>query len=149
MAAGLCTLRSFYHVRNYFNLCGSTALGEPAEAPPESRTFIHYHGGAAYTASWAKFALCLLGAMDWEGHGRPAGGCCARWCPFHPVGCGATRMVYPKGVTSGSRWVYADAEVDETVLSLKGAAPIHMLYGWRASRSLVAPIATTRPSASR
>ena len=52
-------------------------------------------------------------------------------------------MVYlPMGYLWGSRWVYADAEVDEAVLSLR-----RELYpdpyadiDWRATRSLVAPI---------
>ena len=123
-------------------------LGEPAEAPRlrKARTFIHYHGGATYTASWAKFALCLLGAMDWEGHESvpPEMWLLPRWCPFHPcrMWCHA-RMVYlPMGYLWGSRWVYADAEVDETVLSLRRELypDPYATIDWRASRSLVAPI---------
>ena len=34
------------------------------------RAFLLAQGGACYTASWAKFALCLLGVMDWEAHER-------------------------------------------------------------------------------
>ena len=32
------------------------------------RAFLHAHGGCTYTGSWAKFYLCLLGAMEWAGH---------------------------------------------------------------------------------
>ena len=52
-------------------------------------------------------------------------------------------MVYlPMGYLWGSRWVYADAEVDETVLSLRRELypDPYATIDWRASRSLVAPI---------
>ena len=67
-----------------------------------------------------------------------------RWCPFHPcrMWCHA-RMVYlPMGYLWGSRWVYADCEVDETVLSLRRELypESYEKIDWRASRSLVAPI---------
>ena len=66
------------------------------------------------------------------------------WCPFHPcrMWCHA-RMVYlPMGYLWGSRWVYADCEVDETVLSLRRELypESYEKIDWRASRSLVAPI---------
>mmetsp|Transcript_17856 Transcript_17856/g.26187 ORF Transcript_17856/g.26187 Transcript_17856/m.26187 type:complete len:85 (-) Transcript_17856:1727-1981(-) len=31
-----------------------------------AKKFIHKEG--AMTSSWAKFSLCLLGCMEWEGH---------------------------------------------------------------------------------
>jgi len=33
-----------------------------------AKKFIHKEGGAVMTSSWAKFWLCLLGCMEWEGH---------------------------------------------------------------------------------
>ena len=84
--------------------------------------------------------------MDWEGHESvpPEMWLLPRWCPFHPcrMWCHA-RMVYlPMGYLWGSRWVYADAEVDETVLSLRRELypDPYATIDWRASRSLVAPI---------
>jgi len=49
------------------------------------------------TSSWAKFYLCLLGVMEWEGHNvvPPEMWLLPNWCPFHPgrMWCHA-RMVY-------------------------------------------------------
>ena len=60
------------------------APDEPAAVA--GRAFIAQHGGALYTGSWAKFYLCLLGAMEWEGHHViPAEmWLLPRWFPFHP-----------------------------------------------------------------
>jgi len=63
------------------------------------RRFIQDQGGAVMTSSWAKFYLCILGAMEWEGHNVvPAEmWLLPNWCPFHPgrMWCHA-RMVYRK-----------------------------------------------------
>ena len=63
------------------------------------RRFIQEQGGAVMTSSWAKFYLCILGAMEWEGHNVvPAEmWLLPNWCPFHPgrMWCHA-RMVYRK-----------------------------------------------------
>ena len=54
-------------------------------------------GGALMTSSWAKFYLCLLGVMEWEGHNvvPPEMWLLPNWIPFHPgrMWCHA-RMVY-------------------------------------------------------
>jgi squalene/oxidosqualene cyclase-like protein len=143
------------HVESPSTMFGTTLtyvalrlLGEPAEAPRlrKARTFIHFHGGATFTASWAKFALCLLGAMDWAGHESvpPEMWLLPAWCPFHPgrMWCHA-RMVYlPMGYLWGSRFVYDEAETDATVLALRRELyPLHYEdIDWVASRACVAPI---------
>jgi len=62
-----------------------------------ARLFLEAQGGCVNTSSWAKFYLCLLGAMEWEGHNVvPAElWLLPNWCPFHPgrMWCHA-RMVY-------------------------------------------------------
>ena len=74
-------------------------LGAPADDPAmvSGREFIHTHGGAVYTGSWAKFYLCLLGAMDWRGHAviPPEMWLLPSWFPLHPsrMWCHC-RMVY-------------------------------------------------------
>jgi Squalene-hopene cyclase N-terminal domain len=61
------------------------------------RTFLRANGGALYTSSWAKFYLCLLGCMHWNGHNSvpPEMWLLPNWFPFHPgrMWCHA-RMVY-------------------------------------------------------
>jgi hypothetical protein len=46
--------------------------GVPANDPTCARAlkFIHTHGGALFTASWAKFWLSALGVYDWRGVNR-------------------------------------------------------------------------------
>ena len=62
-----------------------------------ARKFMHAQGGALFTSSWAKFYLCLLGVMEWEGHNvvPPEMWLLPNWFPFHPgrMWCHA-RMVY-------------------------------------------------------
>ncbi|KAK7239296.1 oxidosqualene cyclase [Aureococcus anophagefferens] len=125
-------------------------LGEPADAPAcaAGRKLILEQGGACYTSSWAKFALCLLGAMDWEGHESvpPEMWLLPCWCPFHPcrMWCHA-RMVYlPMGYLWGKRWTYENADSDPVVLALRDelypASPAYGAIPWRATRSWVAPM---------
>ena len=62
-----------------------------------ARQFMQDQGGALMTSSWAKFYLCLLGVMEWEGHNvvPPEMWLLPNWFPFHPgrMWCHA-RMVY-------------------------------------------------------
>lgn len=50
------------------------------------RAFVQAHGGALFTASWAKFWLALLGVYAWDGvNSVPAEMfLLPRWFPFHP-----------------------------------------------------------------
>jgi Squalene-hopene cyclase N-terminal domain len=63
----------------------------------KGRDFIKEQGGAVMTSSWAKFYLCLLGTMHWDGHNSvpPEMWILPNWFPFHPgrMWCHA-RMVY-------------------------------------------------------
>ena len=65
------------HVESPSTMFGSTmcyvalrllGVGRDEECMALGRTFLHAHGGCTYTGSWAKFYLCLLGAMEWAGH---------------------------------------------------------------------------------
>ena len=114
----------------------------------DARRFILDEGGACYTSSWAKFALCLLGAMDWECHESvpPEMWLLPCWCPFHPcrMWCHA-RMVYlPMGYLWGKRWTYADAETDAVVLALReelyDPATPYGAIDWRRTRTMIAPM---------
>jgi hypothetical protein len=87
------------------------------------RAFLQKHGGAVMTSSWAKFYLCLLGCMEWDGHNSvpPEMWLLPNWFPFHPgrLWCHC-RMVYlPMGYLYGSRFVYEKAETDPTIQSLR------------------------------
>ena len=100
-------------------------LGMDADDPvcQKGRQFIRDQGGAIMTPSWAKFYLCLLGCMHWDGHNSvpPEYWMLPNWFPFHPgrMWCHA-RMVYlPMGYLYGSRFVYDKAESDPLVLSLR------------------------------
>jgi squalene cyclase len=89
----------------------------------KAREFIQKNGGAIMTSSWAKFYLCLLGCMDWEGHNSvpPEMWLLPNWFPFHPgrLWCHC-RMVYlPMGYLYGSRFVYSQAETDPLIQSLR------------------------------
>lgn len=114
------------------------------DACNRGRKFLLDHGGALYTSSWAKFYLCLLGVMEWEGHNStpPEMWLLPNWCPFHPgrMWCHA-RMVYctyetlpfvcpfsdqhhllrlvPMGYLYGARFVYEKASTDTLVLALR------------------------------
>lgn len=96
------------HVESPSTMFGTTLmyvslrlLGITADHPMAVRgqKFILDQGGALMTSSWAKFYLCLLGAMEWEGHNSvpPEMWLLPRWFPFHPgrMWCHA-RMVYRK-----------------------------------------------------
>jgi squalene/oxidosqualene cyclase-like protein len=89
----------------------------------KGREFIHENGGALMTASWAKFYLCLLGVMEWDGHNSvpPELFMLPKWFPFHPgrLWCHC-RMVYlPMAYLYGSRFVYDKTNSDPTTQSLR------------------------------
>ncbi|KAJ1455967.1 terpenoid cyclases/protein prenyltransferase alpha-alpha toroid [Pelagophyceae sp. CCMP2097] len=127
---------------------GATAeeTAEYAQVVAAGLAFCKANGGALYTSSWAKFALCILGVMDWEGHESvpPEMWLLPTWFPFHParMWCHA-RMVYlPMGYLWGRRFVYAEAESDPVVLQLRKDlydVPFDKI-DWVASRRLVAPM---------
>ena len=50
------------------------------------KAFIRNQGGVTMTSSWAKFWLCILGCMEWEGHDSvpPEMWLLPNWFPFHP-----------------------------------------------------------------
>jgi squalene cyclase len=74
-------------------------LGADQDEPActKGREFLKTHGGVLYTSSWAKFYLCVLGCMHWDGHNSvpPEMWLLPNWFPFHPgrMWCHA-RMVY-------------------------------------------------------
>jgi squalene cyclase len=74
-------------------------LGRGPDDPAcvSGRTFLQDNRGVLYTSSWAKFYLCLLGVMEWDGHNSvpPEMWLLPNWFPFHPgrMWCHA-RMVY-------------------------------------------------------
>ena len=73
------------------------------------RAFIQKQGGAVMTSSWAKFYLCLLGTMHWDGHNSvpPEMWLLPNWFPFHPgrMWCHA-RMVYRTYVACLMRFLF-------------------------------------------
>ena len=98
------------HIESPSTMFGTTLMyvalrlvGLQADHPVcvKGRAFMKDQGGAVMTASWAKFYLCLLGAMDWDGHNSvpPEMWLLPNWFPFHPgrMWCHA-RMVYRKFV---------------------------------------------------
>jgi len=89
----------------------------------DGRKFLHKNGGALKTGSWAKFYLCLLGCMEWEGHNPvpPEVWLLPNWFPFHPCRMwNHSRLVYlPMGYLFGHRFVYRHAETDPTILSFR------------------------------
>ncbi len=94
------------------------ALGARADerALCRAREFVRSHGGAMYTSSWAKFYLCLLGVLSWEGHNSipPEMWLLPDWFPLHPgrMWCHC-RMVYlPMGYLYGTRHTYSGAMPD-------------------------------------
>jgi len=89
----------------------------------KGKKFIRDQGGAIMASSWAKFWMCLLGCMEWEGHNSvpPEMFLLPNWFPFHPgrLWC-ACRMVYlPMGFLYGSRYVYSKAKTDPLINALK------------------------------
>jgi squalene cyclase len=106
---------------------GAPATKEDAEILERGRRFLHENGGALYTASWAKFYLCVLGVMEWEGHNSipPEMWMLPDYFPFHPgrLWCHC-RMVYlPMCYLYGLRFVYDEAETDPLIRELR-----HELY---------------------
>lgn len=117
----------------------------------KARQFIRDQGGATMASSWAKFYLCLVGVMHWDGHNSvPAEmWLLPNWFPFHPgrMWCHA-RMVYlPMGYLYGVRFVYEKAESDPVVLSLREelyTQPYHTIP-WDKTRHNVAPMDNYSP----
>ncbi|CAF3579377.1 unnamed protein product [Rotaria socialis] len=80
-------------------------------------SFIQREGGAMYAPSWAKFWLCVLGVMPWEGINSlfPELWLLPEWLPVHPsrYWCHC-RMVYVP-----MSYVYAEKIVGETSSLIK------------------------------
>lgn len=109
------------------------------------------YGGGIYTGSWAKFYMCLLGVMDWEGHHPipPELWLLPDWFPFHPgrLWCHC-RMVYlPMSFLYAQRFVYPQAEEDPLIASLRTElyCQEYASIGWAATRELVAEIDNYSP----
>lgn len=148
------------HLESPSTMFGSTLmyvalrlLGVPKDHPAciKGHAFLQKHGGALYTSSWSKFYLCLLGCMDWQGHNSvpPEMWLLPNWFPFHPgrMWCHA-RMVYlPMGYLYGHRFVYPQAETDETVLSLRKELYCEDYHSisWMSTRHWVAPMDNYSP----
>mmetsp|Transcript_24283 Transcript_24283/g.36687 ORF Transcript_24283/g.36687 Transcript_24283/m.36687 type:complete len:945 (+) Transcript_24283:51-2885(+) len=117
----------------------------------QGRAFLEEYGGALMTGSWAKFYLCLLGAMEWDGHNSVP---CEmfllpNWFPFHPgrLWCHC-RMVYlPMSYLYGSQFVYSEAETDPTILSLREELYIqdYNTIPWMKTRHMVADLDNYSP----
>eukprot|EP00548_Thalassiothrix_antarctica_P013320 CAMPEP_0194167520 /NCGR_PEP_ID=MMETSP0154-20130528/2774_1 /TAXON_ID=1049557 /ORGANISM="Thalassiothrix antarctica, Strain L6-D1" /LENGTH=939 /DNA_ID=CAMNT_0038878445 /DNA_START=14 /DNA_END=2833 /DNA_ORIENTATION=- len=117
----------------------------------KGRAFMEQFGGAVMTGSWAKFYLCLLGAMEWDGHNSVP---CEmfllpNWFPFHPgrLWCHC-RMVYlPMSYLYGSGFVYSEAETDPTILSLREELYIqdYKKIPWKKTRHMVAGLDNYSP----
>jgi len=128
-------------------------MGLDAEDPicVKGRKFIKDQGGALMTSSWAKFYLCLLGCMDWDGHNSvpPEIWLLPNWFPFHPgrMWCHA-RMVYlPMGFLYGARFVYDRADTDAVILSLRKElyCEDYDSIPWIKTRNMVAPMDNYSP----
>ena len=90
---------------------------------PAKKFIASQQGGALCTSSWAKFWLCLLGCMEWEGHNcvPPEMWLLPNWFPFHPgrLWCHC-RMVYlPMGYLYGHKFTYANANTDPIIQQLR------------------------------
>jgi hypothetical protein len=101
-------------------LLGVSADDSAAQA---ARKFIHTHGGATHTGSWAKFWLAVLGVYEWAGvNPIPVEMWLLPGCAcFHPwrMWCHA-RMVYlPMGYLYCSRFVYHAASTDPQTRALR------------------------------
>ncbi|CAF0907348.1 unnamed protein product [Adineta ricciae] len=100
----------FGTVLNYISL---RLLGVPFtnERLQKAHHFIQSEGGAMYAPSWAKFWLCVLGVMPWEGVNSlfPELWLLPEWLPVHPsrYWCHC-RMVYVP-----MSYVYAEKIVGE------------------------------------
>ena len=128
-------------------------LGEPADsaAMVRGRAFLHANGGCVYTGSWAKLYLCLLGAMEWEGHQviPPEAWLLPQWVPFHPARLWChCRMVYlPMSFLYGEKFVYARAETDPLVLALREELYVddYSSIDWPRTRDYIADIDNYSP----
>ena len=86
-------------------------LGAEKDDPAmvKGREFMKAHGSALYTASWAKFYLCVLGVMEWEGHNSTPVEMflLPDWFPFHPgrLWCVAIHFCFKCGSTFSLRLV--------------------------------------------
>jgi squalene/oxidosqualene cyclase-like protein len=148
------------HVESPSTMFGTTLmyvslrlLGVEMDDPrcQKGRAFIQNEGGAVMTASWAKFYLCLLGCMEWDGHNSvPAEfWFLPNWFPFHPgrLWCHC-RMVYlPMGYLYGSRFVYSNASTDAVVQSLRKELYVedYDSINWMKTRHLVAEMDNYSP----
>jgi squalene/oxidosqualene cyclase-like protein len=148
------------HIESPSTMCGTTLnyvairlLGVASDDPVciQGRAFMHKHGGALMTSSWAKFYLCLLGVMHWDGHNSvpPEMWLLPNWFPFHPGRMwGHSRMVYlPMGYIYGHRVVYEHAETDPLTLSLRDElylTPYDSIV-WMQTRHYVADIDNYSP----
>ena len=117
------------HIESPSTMFGSTLsyvtlrlLGVPPHDQDlvRARLFMHGHGGALFTSSWAKFWLCVLGVYEWDGINSipPEMWLLPNWFPFHPgkMWC-HSRMVYlPMCYIYGQRWVYPGATDGEDPL---------------------------------
>lgn len=97
------------------------------------QTFLKENGGAIMTSSWAKFYLCVLGCMDYDGlcSVPPEMWLLPNWFPFHPgrLWCHC-RMVYlPMGYLYGNRFVYSKAESDPLIQSLRKEVSACIQFG--------------------
>lgn len=117
----------------------------------KGKQFILNNGGAIMTGSWAKFYLCLLGCMEWDGHNSvpPEMWLLPTWTPFHPsrMWCHA-RMVYlPMGYLYGVRFVYSQANTDPIILSLRKElyCESYDTISWMQTRHMVAPMDNYSP----
>jgi squalene/oxidosqualene cyclase-like protein len=133
----------FGSVMNYIalRLLGMTSTHECAIT---GREYIKKGGGALYTSSWAKFYLCLLGVMEWEGHNSipPEMFLLPDWFPFHPsrLWCHC-RMVYlPMSYLYGRQFVYTDAETDILIQCLRDEIYCQSYHSinWTRTRRLIA-----------
>ena len=128
-------------------------LGDDADLPhmKEGHAFIQKEGGAVMTSSWAKFWLCLLGCMEWEGHNSvpPEMWLLPNWFPFHPgrLWCHC-RMVYlPMGYLYGAKFVYQDAATDTLIQDLRKElyCSDYQSIDWNSTRHLVADMDNYSP----
>ena len=123
-------------------------LGEPADSDvcASGRAFIKEHGGATMTSSWAKFWLCLVGCMEWEGHNSvpPEMWLLPNWFPFHP---GRLWCHCRMGYLYGSRFVYSKAETDPLIAALREElyCDKYNSISWSKTRHLVAPMDNYSP----
>ena len=127
-----------------------TAADDPAAV--KGSAFIKSHGGGLYTGSWAKFYMCLLGAMDWDGHNviPPEMWLLPQWFPFHPARMWChSRMVYvPMGYLYGVKFVYSGAETDPLVQALRNElyCEKYSQISWPGTADLVADIDNYSPT---